>query len=69
MSSVLQNVRPSRICDLFLRKDDHTPDVRLKKTNFCERVRLTRSEWEGGFQEIYLYLGSEELVAGKAIMI
>ena len=45
--------------------DDATPDVTLKKTHFCERVRLSRSEWEGGYQEIRLYLDSEGPTVGK----
>ena len=34
----------------------------IKKTNFCNRVRLTRSEWIAGFQEIRLekMLGDSE---------
>ena len=40
----------------------------LKKTHFCDRVRLSRSEWLGGFQEIRLNLSSE-VSNGKAIVI
>lgn len=32
--------------------------VVLKKTNFCERVRLVRSEWIGGFQQIRLNISA-----------
>ena len=55
---IWENLYPPKIYDLFLMKGDY-PDMVLKKTHFCERVRLSRSEWVGGFQEIRLYLGSE----------
>ena len=65
---IFENGYPPLIYDLFLRKEDDTPDVVLKKTHFCERVRLSRSEWEGGFQEIRLYLDSEGHTTGEAVL-
>ena len=35
------------------------PDTVLKKTHFCERVRLLQSEWSGRLQDLYLNLGTE----------
>ena len=32
----------------------HLQALVLRKTNFCERVRLLATEWTGGFQEIHL---------------
>ena len=49
---------PARMYELIV--DGKTPDVVLKKTHFCDRVRLSRSEWEGGFQTIRVFLDSQE---------
>ena len=45
-----------------------TPRLILKKTNFCERVHLIRSEWIGLFQEIRLNLtvSGNETVLGDS---
>ena len=39
----------------------------LKKTNFCNRVRLTRSEWIAGFQEISLNTSKEVFDNNKTL--
>ena len=37
----------------------------FKKTNFCSRVRLARSEWVTGFQEIQLNISEEKIDSGN----
>ena len=49
---------PARMYELIVERK--VPDVVLKKTHFCDRVRLSRSEWEGGFQTIRVFLDSQE---------
>ena len=39
----------------------------FKKTNFCSRVRLARSEWISGFQEIRLNISQENLDSGNML--
>ena len=39
----------------------------LKKTNFCNRVRLTSSEWIAGFQEIRLNTSKEVFDSNKLL--
>ena len=39
----------------------------LKKTHFCNRVRLTRSEWIAGFQEIRLNTSQEIFDSNKRL--
>ena len=39
----------------------------LKKTNFCNRVRLTRSEWIAGFEEIRLNTSTEIFDSNKRL--
>ena len=56
-----EDLSPGHIYDLIVRHGEgKTPDVMLKKTHFCDRVRLSRSEWEGGFQTIRVFLDSQE---------
>ena len=44
-----------------------TKPFTLKKTNFCNRVRLARSEWIAGFQEIRLNTSEAVLDSNKTL--
>ena len=52
-----KRVKPEEAYELVVMKSTSTVGGKLftlKKTNFCNRVRLSRSEWIAGFQEIRL---------------
>ena len=60
-SKVYEERPPPKVYDYLsinFRSTTASPIV-LKKTHFCERVRLHRIEWLGGFQEIRLIITPE----------
>ena len=50
---------PDEYYEVNLRNREAMRPLLLKKTHFCNRVRLTRSEWIAGFQEIRLNTSKE----------
>ena len=66
-ASVNEGKHPPTIYELLETEFIDTPDTVLKKTHFCDRIRLSQSEWSGRGQDLYLNLGSE-VSKGEEIM-
>ena len=63
-------VKPDEAYELVVIKSTTTVGGQLftlKKTNFCNRVRLSRSEWIAGFQEIRLNISGGVVDSNKTL--
>ena len=63
-------VQEEEAFEIVQMKTTHQPGLKpftLKKTNFCNRVRLDRSEWLAGFQEIRLNTSEAVLDSNKTL--